>query len=71
MSFAATWMDLEVIKLNEVSHTKRDKISYDIIYMWNLNNEHIYKTEINSQFLKANLQLQRGHLAGGKLGVWD
>ena len=48
MSFAATWMDLEVIKLNEVSHTKRDKISYDIIYMWNLNNEHIYKTEINS-----------------------
>ena len=30
MSFAATWMDLEIIILNE------DKMSYDITYMWNL-----------------------------------
>ncbi len=34
MSFAATWMDLEVIILTEVS--QKAKIPYDIPYMWNL-----------------------------------
>ena len=34
MSFAATWMDLEIIILSEVSQTKT--ISYDITYIWNL-----------------------------------
>ena len=33
MPFAATWMDLEIIILSEVSQRK---ISYDIAYMWNL-----------------------------------
>ena len=33
MSFAATWMDLEITKLSEVSQRQ---ISYDIAYMWNL-----------------------------------
>ena len=33
MPFAATWMDLEIITLSEVSQRQ---ISYDIIYMWNL-----------------------------------
>ena len=32
MSFAATWMDLEIITLSEVSQRQ---ISYDITYMWN------------------------------------
>ena len=36
MSFAATWMDLEIIILNEVSQTEKDKY-YDITYTWNLN----------------------------------
>ena len=35
MPFAATWMDLEMITLSEVSQTKRDNY-HDIIYMWNL-----------------------------------
>ena len=35
MPFAATWMDLEVIILSEVSQTEED-ISYDIAYMWSL-----------------------------------
>ena len=35
MSFAATWMDFEIIILNEVSQTEKE-ISYDITYMWNL-----------------------------------
>ena len=34
MPFAATWMDLEIIILSEVSHTEKDK--YDITYKWNL-----------------------------------
>ena len=35
MPFEATWMDLEIIMLSEVSQTERH-ISYDIAYMWNL-----------------------------------
>ena len=48
MPLAATWMDSEIIVLNEMS----DKDKYhDITYMWNLKkgtNELIYKTEIDS-----------------------
>ena len=50
MPFAATWMDLEIIILSEVS--QRKTIVYDITYMWNLKNstnELIYKTETDSQ----------------------
>ena len=32
MAFAATWMELEIIMLSEVSQT----MSYAITYMWNL-----------------------------------
>ena len=49
MPFAETWVDLEVIVLSEV---RKRQISYDIIYMWNIKydtNEHIYKTETDSQ----------------------
>ena len=34
MPFAATWMDLEIIILSEVSQTEKDKY-HDITYMWN------------------------------------
>ena len=34
MPFAATWMDLEIITLSEVSQTEKDK--YHITYMQNL-----------------------------------
>ena len=33
MSFAATWMNLEIIKLSEV---RQRQIPYDVTYMWNL-----------------------------------
>ena len=51
MPFAATWMDLEIIILSEVSQTER-QISSHITYTWNLKNdtnELIYKTETDSQ----------------------
>ena len=40
MPFAATWMDLEIIVLSEVSQTKTNTmISHDIITpLWNLRN---------------------------------
>ena len=53
MPFAATWMDLEIIILSEVSQTEKDKYHYDTTYMWNLKkndtNELIHKPETDSQ----------------------
>ena len=53
MPFAATWMDLEIIILSEVSQTEKDKYHMiSITYMWNLKNDmnkSIYKTETDSQ----------------------
>ena len=42
MSFAATWMDLQIIILNRVSQTEKE-IPYDITYMWNLKKKKKYK----------------------------
>ena len=36
MPFAATWMDLEIIRLSEVKSERERQIPYDITYMWNL-----------------------------------
>ena len=44
-------MDLEVIILNEVNHTEKDRYNM-ISFMWNLKNETnelIYKTKIDLQ----------------------
>ena len=44
LPFAATWMDLEIVTLNEVSQTQKE---YHIAHMWNKKggtNETIYKT---------------------------
>ena len=52
MPFVATWMDLEIITLREVSQKRERQIPYAITYMWNLKydtNELIYKTETDSQ----------------------
>ena len=52
MPLAATWMQLEIIILSEVTQTEKDKYHVIITYMWNLKygtNEPIYKTETDSQ----------------------
>ena len=57
MLFKATWTDLEIIILSEAS---QKQISYNITYMWNLNNdtnELTYKTETDSEIQKTNLRL--------------
>ena len=38
MPFEATWMDLEILILSEVSHKEKKK-TYDITYLWNLKYE--------------------------------
>ena len=51
MPFAATWMDLKIVIMGEVSQTDKEK--YDIPYMCNIKkndaNELIYKVETDSQ----------------------
>ena len=51
MSFAATWMDLEMIILNEISQIEKDKnyiMSLICVIQKNETNKLIYKTEIDS-----------------------
>ena len=58
LPFTATWMDLEIIILSEISQT--NTISLIRRISKNKTNELPYKTEIDSQTWKTNLQLQKG-----------
>ena len=62
MPFAATWMDLEIIILSEVSQRQ---ISYDIIFTWNLKydaNELICKAKIESQTQETHVRESSGEI---------
>ena len=64
--FAATWMDLEIIILSEVSQ-KEKEISYVITYTWNLKygtNELIYEAETESQTERTDLWLLQERVCG-------
>ena len=73
MSFAATWMDLEIIILSEVSQTEKD--NYEITNMWNLA-KMIQKNLQNRTRLKdyeTKFTVTKGAMwdRRDKLGVWD
>ena len=67
MPFAATWMDLEIIILSEVSQTEKDKYHMILLIcgiLKNDTNELIYKTETDSQTQRTNLWLPVGESRG-------
>ena len=52
MPFAATWMDLEIVILSEINQTQKDKYDMTSLMCGILKqgtNEHIYKTDVDSQ----------------------
>ena len=61
MPFAATWMELEILILSEVSQKEKNK--YHVIsHIWNLiygTNESIYRKETNSGMWRTDLWLSR------------
>ena len=69
MPFAATWMELEIVILSEVSQIE-EEISSDTTCMWNLKtkkgtNELFYKTKIESQTQETSV-ITSGVREGGK-----
>ena len=73
MPFAASWMDLENIRLSEISHIER-QILHDITCMWNLKiiQINLYTkqkfTVIENKFTVTKREREGGR---DKLGVWD
>ena len=59
MPFATTWMQLEIIILNEVNQRQT---SYEIINMCNLKNDkkELFTRQIDSKILKPKLWLPKG-----------
>ena len=72
MPFAATWMDLEIIILSEISQRQ---ISCDITYMeskiwykWTYLQNRNRLTDIENKLMVTKGERQEGR---DKLGVWD
>ena len=75
MPFAATWMDLEIIILSEVSETEKDKYHIDITYTQTLI-KIIQKNLKNRNKLmdfETNLMATVGETLAGReeLGGWE
>ena len=74
MPFAATGIELEILILAKVSQKEKIQIPHDVAYTWNLKYgtvEPIYRTETDSETLRADLCLPRGRRRRWDgLGVW-
>ena len=69
MPFAATWMDLEIVILSEVSQTEKEKYCMLLLICGILKkdtNELIYKTETDSQTYRMNSCFP-GEKVGGEI----
>ena len=67
MLLAATWRDIEITILSEVSQKEKDKY-HDITNMWYLKyntNQHIYVTKTDSQIIENRFVVARGGSGGG------
>ena len=66
MPFAATWMDLEIITLSEVSQSEKEMV-YDITYVESKKTiqTNLYTTQIQTHRQKTNLWLQKENVRGG------
>ena len=65
MPSAATWMDLEIVILSQISQTEKDQ--YNMIHAESKKhntNELIYKIEADSQTDRLNLWLLGGSVVG-------
>ena len=72
MLFAATWMDLEITILSEVSQTETNIIWYHICrILTNDTNELIYKKETDSQTGNQLTVTKEERSGRDELGVWD
>ena len=71
MPFAATWMDLEILILSEVSQTEKER--YHMISLLKYGTDKpIYRTDTDSQIGRADLRLPRGRgREWDGLGAWD
>ena len=68
MTFAATWLDIEIIILNEVSQKEKDKycILMHICGIWkNSIDELICKAEIETKTWRTNVWITRAGGGGG------
>ena len=64
MPFVATWMDLQIVIVNE---TRESQTLYDITCMWNLKKWYkgTYKPEEDSQTLRTNMATKGERLGQG------
>ena len=72
MPFAATWMDLEIIRLNQARQRKTN--NHDITSVWNVKIwykwTYLQNEDLTRGHRKPTYGYQRGK-RGDKLGVWD
>ena len=66
MPFGATWMNLEITVLSEISQKEKKKLQYDVTHMWNLKyDRNELPTKQKHIHRQTDLQLQSGMVEEG------